>query len=225
MYSRAERTKQERKSKIEPPVHSQQQQKLVCGKVWLQSVIPSATLTATLQFHKSQANSLMAKLMSDCMRQSNSIVLIDTAWLVCATHPANIRNAQSGTSWSWTNVSTRHKDGDIMVIWIVITFGIQGSLPSKLFYFFTPSSSHFTAAAEWMWLWWNEERDRDEEKESIRTKYNTNSNFTQLSYLQKLSSVVSASSVMLSSEWVSSSSSRIIFTTTTWMELPIDGSL
>lgn len=104
-----------------------------------------------------------------------------------------------------------------MVIWIVITFGIQGSLPSKLFYFFTPSS-HFTAAEQ-------SECDCDGMRKETETKRKENKDkilhkwkfqlHSASSYLQKLSSVVSASSVMLSSEWVSSSSSRIIFTTTT----------
>lgn len=47
----------------------------------------------------------------------------------------------------------------------------------------------------------------------------------RFSYLQKLSNVVVATWVTLRSWYESSSSSRIIFTTTTWTELPMVGSL
>lgn len=53
-------------------------------------------------------NSLMTKFMGNRMSQTNSIVFVDTAWLVGATHSTDICNAQCGASWSWTNISSRH---------------------------------------------------------------------------------------------------------------------
>lgn len=73
----------------------------------------------------------MSQLVRYGVRQGDSIVFVDTAWLVCATHSPNVCNSQRGASWVRANVLSRYKNGDVMVLWIIIFLRIQRSLPSE----------------------------------------------------------------------------------------------
>lgn len=158
-------------------------------------------------------DSLVPQLVRYRMRQSYSIVLIDTARLVRPTHSTDICDAQRGATGVRTNILSRHKYGDVMVLRIFIFLRIQRPLPSEEF--FSPKKKKERQKS-------NARRLKDFNVASTDEPLNL---FSYFSYLQKLSNVVVAISVTFKSWWASSSSRRIIFTTTTCTEFPIVGSL
>lgn len=63
---------------------------------------------------------LMPQFVRDCMRQRDSIVLVDTAAAIWLTHASDVRHSQctARSIRARTNVLSRHQNRHVVVIWM-----------------------------------------------------------------------------------------------------------
>jgi hypothetical protein len=76
----------------------------------------------------------MSQLVRYRVRQRYAIVFVHAARLVRPTHAPDICDAQRGTTRVRANILSRHKDGDVMVLGIIVFLRIQSPLPSENFF-------------------------------------------------------------------------------------------